>query len=196
MDWSDIGKMVGKAAPIVGTLLGGPAGGAVGGLVSQALGAGNDPDEVGEILKSDPAAYERIKRLEQEHERELKAMMLEAETAKLGHVNKTMRAEAASNDGYVRRWRPTFGYLAAISWALQSVAIAWSFVWAPEQAGQVSQAIAALTPMWGFALAVLGISVHKRSQDKQVAAGQQPNGGLIQALTTRLQGGKQTSGKG
>ena len=195
MDWSDIGKMVGKAAPIVGTLLGGPAGGAVGGLVSQALGAGNDPGEVGEILKSDPAAYERIKRLEQEHERELKAMMLEAETAKLGQVNKTMRAEAASNDGYVRRWRPTFGYLAAISWALQSVAIAWSFVWAPEQAGQVSQAIAALTPMWGFAMAVLGISVHKRSQDKQVASGQQPGGGIIQALATRLQGGNKASGK-
>jgi hypothetical protein len=121
-------------------------------------------------------------------------MMLEAETSKMASVNKTMRAEAASNDGFVRRWRPTFGYLAAISWTLQSIAIAWVFIMKPEQAGDIAQAIGALTPMWSVVLAVLGISVAKRSQDKQVSAGQKP-GGLIQALTSRISGGSKTSSK-
>ena len=189
MDWSDIGNMLGKAAPVVGTLLGGPAGGAVGGLISQALGTDAEPDKVKQMLEQDPAAYERIKKLEQEHERELRSMILEAETSKMASVNKTMRAEAASNDAFVRRWRPTFGYLAAISWTLQSIAIAWVFIMKPTQAGDIAQAIGALTPMWAVALAVLGISVAKRSQDKQVSAGQTPQGGLIQALASRLQGG-------
>ena len=195
MDWSDIGSMLGKAAPVVGTLLGGPAGGAVGGLISQALGTDAEPDKVAQMLDQDPAAYERIKKLEQEHERELRQMMLEAETSKLTQVNKTMRAEAASNDAYVRRWRPTFGYLTAIAWALQSVAIAWVFIENPEQSGQIAQAIGALTPMWGVALAMLGINVAKRSEDKQVSAGQKPAGGLIQAITQRVSGGNKTSGK-
>lgn len=187
MDWSDLSGMVGKAAPILGTLLGGPAGAAVGGLISQALGA-SDPEEVEQILKKDPAAYERIKKLELEHERDLRKMMLEAETSKLSQVNQTMRAEAASNDAYVRRWRPTFGYLTAIAWAVQSCAIAYVFIAEPQQAGQIAQAIGALTPMWGIALAMLGINVAKRSQDKQVAAGQSTQG-MMQTLSGMMKRG-------
>jgi hypothetical protein len=44
MDWKDISGLVGKAAPVLGTLLGGPAGGAIGGItpanVDQVLAAG------------------------------------------------------------------------------------------------------------------------------------------------------------
>jgi len=195
MDWSDISGMVADAAPVVGSLLGGPAGGAVGGMVSKALGSGNNPDEVSEALKADPEALERIKTLELENEQELKRMAIESETARLSQVNKTMRAEAAANDAYVRRWRPTFGYLAALAWALQSVAIAWVFIMQPEQSGKVAQAIGALTPMWSVALAVLGINVSKRSEDKQVFAGQKPAGGIVQAITQRVAGGGKASSK-
>ena len=38
MEWKDVANVVGKAAPILGTLLGGPAGAAVGALVASALG--------------------------------------------------------------------------------------------------------------------------------------------------------------
>ena len=34
MEWKDVAGIVGKAAPLLGTLLGGPAGTAVGGLVA------------------------------------------------------------------------------------------------------------------------------------------------------------------
>ncbi len=186
MNWSDIGGLVAKAAPIVGTLLGGPAGAAVGALISSALGTPAEPDAVAKAIQADPQSLERIRKLELDHESDLTRMHLEAETARLTQVNQTMRAEAASNDAYVRRWRPTFGYLTALAWTVQCCAIAWSIVGAPAQAGNVAQAITALTPMWGVALAVLGVNVAKRSQDKQVAAGQTPGVGLLGALAQRL----------
>jgi hypothetical protein len=65
-------------------------------------------------------------------------------------------------------------------------AIAWAIVARPEQAGSVAQAITALTPMWGVALAVLGINVSARSRDKCVQAGQAPAPGLLQALAERI----------
>lgn len=192
MDWSDIGRTVAKAAPLLGGVLGGPAGAAAGGLVARVLGAEADPGAVAQALQ-DPAALERVKQLELEHEQQLTRMHLEAETARLAEVNQTMRAEAASTDAYVRRWRPTFGYLTAIAWLLQCIAIGWSIVTAPQQAGAVAQAVTALTPMWGVALAVLGINVSKRSQDKQVQAGQQPQG-LIGILAGAMRRGNDRQG--
>ena len=188
MKWSDVGNLVAKAAPLVGGLLGGPSGSAVGSLVARALGSEPTPAAVAQAIQADPQALERVRRLELEHEADLTRMHLEAETARLVEINQTMRAEAASQDAYVRRWRPTFGYLVALSWLIQCAAIAGSIVAEPAQAGAIAQAVTALTPMWGVALAVLGINVTSRSRDKQVAAGQAPAPGFLQTLAGRLAG--------
>ena len=196
MDWSDIGGMVAKAAPLVGSLLGGPAGGAVGSLVATALGSEATPEATAKALQADPAALERVRTLELENERELTRMHLEAETARLAQVNKTMRAEVASNDGYVRRWRPTFGYAVALAWVVQAFGIIGACLYAaiatPTEAGPIINAVgdmvSALDMQWAVALSVLGVSAAKRSQDKQVAAGQRPDGGLLGALAKRLAG--------
>ena len=175
MDWRDAAETVGKAAPMLGGLLYGQAGAGVGRLIAGALGVEDDPAKVQAAMQDDPNAALKVQRLQQEHERELMTLALEAETSRLAEVNKTMRAEAGAEDAYVRRWRPTFGYMVALAWALQSIAIGWTIVATPEQAGVVAQTITALTPMWAVALSILGINVHKRSQDKQVAAGQKPS---------------------
>lgn len=196
MNWSDVGGIVAKAAPLVGSMLGGPAGGAVGGLVAKALGTDATPDAIGEALKADPAALERVRKLEMENEQELTRMHLEAETSRLTQVNKTMRAEAASNDGYVRRWRPTFGYAVALAWVVQAFGIIGACLYAaiasPTEAGPIINAVgdmvSALGMQWAVALSVLGVNVAKRSQDKQVAAGQQPGGGILGAISKRLGG--------
>lgn len=196
MNWSDVGGIVAKAAPLVGSMLGGPAGGAVGGLVAKALGTDATPDAIGEALKADPAALERVRKLEMENEQELTRMHLEAETSRLTQVNKTMRAEAASNDGYVRRWRPTFGYAVALAWVVQAFGIIGACLYAaiasPTEAGPIINAVgnmvSALGMQWAVALSVLGVNVAKRSQDKQVAAVQQPGGGLLGAISKRLGG--------
>lgn len=186
-DMSRVADAVSKGAPLLGSLIGTPATGAAIGLIARSLGTDATPEAVTQALEGDPQATERLRRLEAEHERELTRMSLEAQTARLTEVNQTMRAEAASNDAYVRRWRPTFGYLTALAWAIQCLAIAWSIVTSPEQAGVVAQSITALTPMWGVALAMLGINASCRSRDKQVAAGQRP-ASFMDAVSKRLGG--------
>ena len=71
MDWKKVAGLVGQAAPILGTALGGPMGGAAGSLVASVLGVDNTPDAVAQAIKQDPQAAIKIKQLELEHSTEL-----------------------------------------------------------------------------------------------------------------------------
>jgi len=71
-----------------------------------------------------------------EANRHLEALAtLEANTDQtwLQQVNQTIRAESVSDDAYVRRMRPTFGYIMAFTWAAQMGAIAYTVVADPQQ---------------------------------------------------------------
>jgi len=190
--WDNIKNIIGSSAPLIGTLIGGPAGAAVGGMVASALGCDNTPEAIEQSLKSNPDALIILKKLEFDNQIQLKNLAfkhaeLESDERKhaLQQQHVTMQAELASNDGFVRRWRPTFGYTVCFSWAVLFLGLFISMVFYPEKAADVVNAVVALTPLFGFALSILGISIHKRSLDKQVAAGIQPVGilqGLKQAI--------------
>ena len=90
------------------------------------------------------------------------------ETEKLKEINTSLRAEVASNDPYVRRMRPTFGYLMALTWAAQMFAVAYVMVCETEKASLVISAIESLSAIWAVGLSVLGIYVYKRSEDKKI----------------------------
>ena len=62
--WDNIKELIGTSAPVIGTLLGGPAGGAVGGLISKALGVENTPEAIELALTNNPDALVKIKELE------------------------------------------------------------------------------------------------------------------------------------
>ena len=49
--------------------------------------------------------------------------------------------------------------------------------------------LGALTVQWSVALAVLGVNVSKRSQDKATHAGQAPTPGILGAVVNRIAGG-------
>jgi len=95
----------------------------------------------------------------------------ETERTWLEQVNRTIRAEAKSEDAYVRRMRPTFGYIMALTWAAQMGAIAYIVIVEPENAGAVISAIASLGTIWTVGLSVLGIYVYRRSDDKRQEVG-------------------------
>jgi len=105
-------------------------------------------------------------------------------------VNRTIRAEVGSDDAYVRRMRPTFGYIMALTWAAQMGAIAWSIVTDPEGASRVIADMANLSVIWTVGLSVLGIYVYKRSEEKRSAVDPTAgaDGGLIAGLVHRLRG--------
>lgn len=94
---------------------------------------------------------------------------LDSDEAKetIRQVNESLRAEAASQDPYVRRMRPTFGYIMAVTWAAQMLAIAFVIIAEPDKAGTVMRAMGDLDTIWTVGLSVLGIYVYKRSQEKK-----------------------------
>lgn len=118
MNWSDISTVVGKAAPVLGTLIGGPAGAAVGALVASTLGTENTPDAVSQALAVSPDAAVKLKEIEAQHATELKALVVQSEanriaadTATIAAVNATMQVEARSDHWPTFSWRPFIGFV-------------------------------------------------------------------------------------
>jgi len=121
MNWKDIAGAVGSAAPILGTLIGGPAGAAIGGLVSSALGCANTPDAVQTALATNPDAAVKLAQIEKDKAVELQTLLVQAEgnrlaadTASLQAVNATMQAEDKAEHWASWFWRPFLGMIAGV----------------------------------------------------------------------------------
>lgn len=98
MNWSEIGSIVGKAAPVVGTLLGGPAGAAVGALVASALGTSNDPESVSAALYANPDALVKVHELQINAKVQLQQLAVTAENNRLQAEAAQYSSEAADRD--------------------------------------------------------------------------------------------------
>jgi hypothetical protein len=121
--------------------------------------------QVGRALSDQTISPEQVAEANRHLERMTELDSTEARAA-LAQVNASLRAEIRSEDWYVRRWRPTFGYAMAITWTATMAAIAWAIVAEPVQAPAIIAALVNTSPIWGIALGVLGVAVVKRSQDK------------------------------
>ena len=102
------------------------------------------------------------------HVEEMAQLRAEEYKTAMHEVNESLRAEIASSDAYVRRMRPTFGYLMAGTWGAQMFAIAYVIVFKTGEAHAVIEAMASLGTTWAVGLSVLGIYVYKRSEDKKL----------------------------
>ena len=118
MDWKDIATQVGRAAPVLGTLLGGPAGAAVGALVSTALGVSNDPGAVQQMLVTSPDAAVKLQQIASDQAVQLQGLAVSAESNRLAAdtqqllaINATMQAEAKSEHWPTYTWRPFCGFI-------------------------------------------------------------------------------------
>jgi hypothetical protein len=125
MDWKDIAGAVGKAAPILGTLLGGPAGAAVGAIVASALGTGNDPAEVERAIAADPAALVKLREIEATKQVRLQELLTdqakaEIQTAAADRASARER-EAKTGDTFTPRLLAllvTLGFFGVLSFLL------------------------------------------------------------------------------
>jgi hypothetical protein len=98
MDWKDIANAVGKAAPILGTALGGPIGGLAGALVASALGTENTPDAVSKALEADPASLEKLKEAELANKTQMQQLLVQQEQNRMQFSLNSYQAEAADRD--------------------------------------------------------------------------------------------------
>lgn len=130
-------------------------------------GAADALDKVDAALKSGSISPEQMQEANR-HLEHIAQLQSEEFRATLSEINQTIRAEVASQDKYVRRMRPTFGYLMALTWAAQMVGIAYIIIFDTDRAGMVMAAMGSLSAIWGIGLSVLGIYVYKRSDDKKL----------------------------
>ncbi len=146
-------------------------------LLKETLGGMNSPvakgasEALGQVdvaLKTGQISGEQIAEANR-HLEALEALKSEELKATISEINQTIRAEITSEDIYVRRMRPTFGYLVALTWAAQMLGIAYIIVFETHRAGEVMASFASLSAIWGIGLSVLGIYVYKRSDDKKVS---------------------------
>lgn len=118
MDWKDLAGTVGKFAPMLGTLIGGPAGTAIGAMVAAGLGVGNNPTEVAQALQINPDVAVKLRQIESDNQVELQKLLVQSEANRLAAdtsailaVNATMQAEANADHWPTYSWRPFVGFV-------------------------------------------------------------------------------------
>lgn len=101
------------------------------------------------------------------HAEAMAAAKAQEYSSALSEINQSLRTEVSSEDVYVRRMRPTFGYLMAFTWAIQMLGLAYVVTFETHRAAAVLGSMESLSTMWMVGLSVLGIYVYKRSEEKK-----------------------------
>ncbi|HOO50966.1 MAG TPA: 3TM-type holin, partial [Alphaproteobacteria bacterium] len=119
-----------------------------------AKGAAAALSELGEAFGSGEISEEQMSELHR-HMEAMEAIESKERQVSLSQVNESLRAEVASSDPYVRRMRPTFGYIIASTWGAQMFALAYIIVFETDQASLVIDAMEKLGTIWAVGLSVL-----------------------------------------
>jgi len=105
--WDKVKSLIGSAAPLIGTLIAGPAGTTVGGLLANALGVENTPVAIEKAITQNPEALIAIRKLESEERVTLKKLALQASAIALderkAELADTQNARAQHKD----HWMPS-----------------------------------------------------------------------------------------
>lgn len=175
MAWSDITDIVGKAAPILGGLLGGSAGESIGRLIATTLGVENTPEAVANALKTDPETALKLAELEsnqkvkfQELATSIAIKEYDATTQNMSDVNATIREEVKSEHFLSYSWRPLIGYSVAISTiggvVISITAYCASLLGRPEGLTQLPMVLGALAALNATTMPVLGVASYFRGK--------------------------------
>lgn len=183
MNWNAVKDVVGNAAPIVGSLLGGPAGAAVGGLISKALGVEEKPEAVIQALQGNPDAIVKVKELElskelAEIQANLQSKQIDADVTKTdiqatasqsGAVNTTMQEEAKSEHWPTYSWRPFIGFVFGITLLLEVIIVGGLVVMAVltnhyEILANIPAIVGAFSVLLAVPLPILGVASYFRGK--------------------------------
>lgn len=180
MNWKDLGEKVADFAPMIGRILPLPGGESIGNLIASVFGGDkNNPDQLWQKITDDPDALIKLKKLEQDNQRELFALSVKQQANRLAHqtasieqVNMTMRAEAQSEHWWQSGWRPFWGFTAGLAFFLQIIAVCWLIITEPKNASLVIQALPSLVMLWGIPGGILGVTAWHRGMEKRLKSGE------------------------
>lgn len=146
-----------------------------------ARGAGKALGELNDALARGEISPEELSEMHR-HTESLAQLKSDEYRAQVSEINESLRVEVASDDPYVRRMRPTFGYLMAVTWAAQMLSLAWVILEDPSNARLVMEGFESLGLIWTVGLSVLGIYVYKRSEDKKIRSFKEPSVRYIESI--------------
>lgn len=110
VDWGPVaGQLMKIGAPILGTVIGGPAGAIAGSLIgslANAIGADPTPESISDKLQNDPAAAEAARTFEADNRERLEALVEETKRVQVEQANLSLRAEITAGDRFQRWARP------------------------------------------------------------------------------------------
>lgn len=165
MEWKDVAKIIGSAAPLVGSLVGGPAGTAIGAVVASALGVAATPGAISKALIDDPDAAAKVQQIEATRQAELQALVVAAEanrltadTAAIQSVNATMQTEAQADHWPTYSWRPAIGFAVAFNTTAAALLVVVVYIAVVFGAPSATTAMTSL-PMVLGALAAISATV-------------------------------------
>ena len=104
--WATIKTAISKAAPLVGSLIGGPLGASAGALVANALGVENTPNAISHALNSDPDALIKIKQMELDHEVELKQLQIDEMSLQISYQKAQLADTQDARKQHKEHWMP------------------------------------------------------------------------------------------
>jgi len=159
MEWKDVGNVIKKAAPILGTAIGGPYGAAAGGVISLICGAlgieddSPDPEKVMQQIQADPEALVKLREIELGHKTELERILLERDRIHIADVADARRREVETTKStgkrdinlYILAWLVVAGFFILIG----------ILIWATmpqSNIGPVNQLFGALAAGFGMVL--------------------------------------------
>ncbi len=134
-----------------------------------ARGAAASLGKVGEMLHAGTITPEQLAEANR-HAEKLAELKISESQAAYEQVNESLRAEIASSDMYVRRMRPTFGYLMAVTWAAQMFAISYIIIFRTPDTAYILEAMESLGMIWAIGLSILGVYFYRRHEEKRAGA--------------------------
>ena len=172
MGWDDIKNTIGKHAPMIATMLGGPAAGAITKMVANKLGVAATPEAIGAELESNPQAMLKLKELELERFKvkvDLKKSEMDEDTKRMESVNVTMREESKSTAWWTSGWRPFWGFASAIAFVILVGFVCYLAYKAivendSNAMTMIPQMIFAFTGLFAIPGAILGVSAWHRGK--------------------------------
>ena len=162
-DWKAIaGPLASIGAPILGTLIGGPAGAAMGKVAGEvlagALGVPATPEAVAQAIEDDP-----VRAREAANSPDMAAAIEQAHADMLKTVNETYRQELQQESWVVRLWRPTWGWCGCIVWTVHGFAYAKA-LWFKDF--DIIKTVPDMTAFYLVMGAITGVAVWNRTKEK------------------------------
>ncbi|WP_158117215.1 hypothetical protein [Vibrio cincinnatiensis] len=170
--WDKVKSLVGGAAPLVGSLIGGPVGGSVGVLIADALGVENTPEAIEAELVRNPDALLALKKLESEERAALRKLKLDETTLFIQQEKNRLEDVQDARKQHKDHWMPWA--LTVILALMVSGMFAALFIGTPPEAYSQVLIMIAGTVLGGFGTAIafwLGSSMGSQIKGKQMAGG-------------------------